>query len=152
MKKKEYLETLKKQDELLSLIDDSTPEDDPKIAELLSLQEECDEFERENVHVGYDELNVELNIKTVVKVIRMAHEEGMNVSDFFSMVLCEYIGEDKEITWTTNLVSTDGYIGKDDCVVKIPENEMNKHGWKIGDLVRVTLTEDTLTVKNLHIE
>ena len=57
----------------------STPFDDPKINELLSIQEECDEFERENMYVGYDELNVELDIKTIVRVIRMAHEKGMAI-------------------------------------------------------------------------
>ena len=52
MKGKDYLEIWRKQDELLSFIDDSTPEDDPRIKELLSLQEECDRFERENLHIG----------------------------------------------------------------------------------------------------
>lgn len=145
------MEIRRKQDELLSQIDDSTPVDDPKIKELLSLQAECDEFERENVHVGYEELNVELDIKTIVKVIRMAHEEGMNASDFVSMVLEEYMDAAEELTWTTNLIKTEDYNGYGYPVI-IPEETMKKRGWKEGDFVRVTLTDDTLTVKNLHIE
>ena len=151
MKGKDYLEIRRKQDELLSQINDSTPVDDPKIKELLSLQEECDEFERENVHVGYEELKVELDIKTIVKVIRMAHEEGMNVSDFVSMVLEEYMDATEELTWTTNLIKTGDYNGYGYPVI-IPEDAMKKRGWKAGDFVRVTLTDDTLTVKNLRIE
>lgn len=152
MKGKDYLEIRRKQDELLSQINDSTPVDDPKIKELLSLQEECDEFERENVHVGYEELNVELDIKTIVKVIRMAHEEGMNASDFVSIALLEeYMDETEELIWTTNLIKTDDYKGTGYPVI-IPEEAMKKRGWKEVDFVRVTLTEDTLTLKNLHIE
>lgn len=151
MKGKDYLEIRRKQDELLSQIDDSTPVDDPKIKELLSLQAECDEFERENVHVGYDELNVELDIKTVVKVIRMAHEEGMNASDFVSMALEEYMDVTEELVWTTNLIGAEDFNGKGYPVI-IPEQTMKKRGWKAGDFVRVTLTDDTLKVKNLHIE
>ena len=150
MKGKEYLEIRRKQDELLSQIDDSTPVDDPKIKELLSLQDECDEFERENIHIGYDELNVELDIKTVVKVIRMAHEEGMNASDFVSMVLEEYMDATEELTWTTNLIKSEDCNGKGYPVI-IPDETMNKRGWQAGDFVRVTLTDDTLTVKNLYI-
>lgn len=151
MKGKDYLEIRKKQDELLSQIDDSTPVDDPKIKELLSLQKECDGFERENVHVGYEELNVESDIKTIVKVIRMAHEAGMNVSDFVSMALKEYMDATEELTWTTNLIKTEDYNGKGYPVV-IPTETMKKRGWKEGDFVRVTLTDDTLTVENLRIE
>ena len=151
MKGKDYLEIRKKQNELLSQIDDSTPADDSKIKELLSLQKECDEFERENVHVGYEELNVESDIKTIVKVIRMAHEEGMNMSDFVSMALVEDMDLKGEISWTTNLIRTEDYNGEGYPVI-IPEEAMEKRGWKVGDFVRVTLTEDTLTVKNLHIE
>lgn len=151
MKGKDYLEIRKKQDELLSQIDDSTPADDPKIKELLSLQKECDEFERENVHVGYEELNVESDIKTIVKVIRMAHEEGMNMSDFVSMALVEDMDLKGEISWTTNLIRTKDYNGEGYPVI-IPEEAKEKRGWKVGDFVRVTLTEDMLTVKNLHIE
>lgn len=151
MKGKDYLEIRRKQDELLSQIDDSTPVDDPKIKELLSLQEGCDDFEREHVHVGYDELYVELDIKTIVKVIRMAHEEGMNASDFVSMVLEEYMDAAEELTWTTNLIKTEDYNGYGYPVI-IPEETMKKRGWKEGDFVRVSLSEDTLTVKNLHIE
>ena len=151
MKGKDYLEIRRRQDELLSQIDDSTPVDDPKIKELLSLQKECDEFEREHVHVGYDELNVELDIKTIVKVIRMAHEEGMNASDFVSMVLEEYMDATEELTWTTNLIKTEDYNGYGYPVI-IPEETMKKRGWKEGDFVRVSLSEDTLTVNNLHIE
>ena len=89
MKGKDYLEIRKKQDELLSLIDDSTPEEDPKIKELLSLQDDCDGFEREYLHIGYDELKLDLDIRTIVGAIRMAHEAGMNVSDFVSVVFNE---------------------------------------------------------------
>lgn len=129
----------------------STPVDDPKINELLSLQEECDEFERENMYMGYDELNVELDIKTIVRVIRMAHEKGMNVRDFVSLVLKEYMDAVEELTWTTNLIRTEDYNGYGYPVI-IPEDAMKNRGWKAGDFVRVTLTEETLTVKNLRIE
>ena len=150
MKGKEYLEIRRKQDELLSQIEDSTPVDDSKIKELLSLQEKCDEFERENIHVGYAELNVESDIKTVVKVIRMAHEKGMNASDFVSMILEEYMDATEELTWTTNLLKI-GDCNVEGYPVIIPEQTMKKRGWKAGDFVRVTLTEDTLKVKNLYI-
>ena len=151
MKGKDYLEIRRRQDELLSLIDDSTPVDDPKIKELLSLQEKCDEFERENLHKGYDELKLDLNIRTIVRIIRMAHEAGMNASDFVSMVLEEYMDATGEITWTTNLIKSEDYNGKGYPVI-IPEEAMNKRGWKAGDFVRVTLTDDTLTIENLRIE
>lgn len=59
------------------------------------------------MYVGYDELNVELDIKTIVRVIRMAHEKGMNVRDFVSLVLKEYMDATEELTWTTNLIRTE---------------------------------------------
>lgn len=151
MKGTDYLEIRKKQDELLAQIDDSTPADDPRIAELLSLQQQCDEFERENIHVGYDVLNVELDIKIIVRVIRMAHKEGMNASDFVNMALNEYMETGGEVSWTTNLISPADYDVKDYPVI-IPEDAMNKRGWKVGDFVRVTLTENTLSIKNLKIK
>lgn len=151
MKGKDYLETRKKQDELLALINDSTPDDDSKIKELLSLQEDCDGFERENVHKGYAELKLNLEIKTVVGVIRSAHEAGMNVSDFVRMLLNDYVDAADEFTWTTNLVSPADYNWSGYPVI-IPEGAMNKGGWRVGDFVKVTLTDETLSVKNLHIE
>ena len=103
MKCRDYLLISRRQDELLSLIDDSTPEEDSKIKELLSVQDDCDGFERENLHIGYEELKLDLDIKTIVRVIRMAHEAGMNVSDYVSMVLCEYMDStEKAIAATSN--------------------------------------------------
>lgn len=148
---KEYLEIRRRQDELLSVIDDLTPDDDSKVKELLSLQKECDDFERENVHQGYSEMNLTLEVKTVVRIIREAHEAGMNASDFVSMVLDEYMNVADEVTWTTNLIDTDGYNGNGYPLV-IPGEVMERHGWKVGDFVRVTVNEDLLTVQNLHID
>lgn len=148
---KEYLEIRKRQDELLSVIDDLTPDDDSKIIELLSLQKECDDFERKNVHQGYSEMNLTLEVKTVVRIIREAHEAGMNASDFVSMVLAEYMDAADEVTWTTNLIDTEDYNGNG-YPVNIPEEVMKRRGWKVGDFVRVTVKEDLLTVQNLHID
>ena len=148
---KEYLEIRRRQDELLSVIDDLTPDDDSKVTELLSLQEACDGFERENVHKGYSEMNLNLEVKTVVRIIREAHEAGMNASDFVSMVLAEYMDAADEVTWTTNLIDTKDYNGNGYPLV-IPEEVMNRRGWKVGDFVRVTVKEDILTVQNLHID
>ena len=148
---KEYLEIRKRQDELLSVIDDLTPDDDSKIIELLSLQKECDDFERKNVHQGYSEMNLTLEVKTVVRIIREAHEAGMNASDFVSMVLAEYMDAADEVTWTTNLIDTEDYNGNE-YPVNIPEEVMKRRGWKVGDFVRVTVKEDLLTVQNLHID
>lgn len=148
---KEYLEIRRRQDELLSVIDDLTPDDDSKIIELLSLQKECDDFERENVHQGYSEMNLTLEVKTVVRIIREAHEAGMNASDFVSMVLAEYMDAADEVTWTTNLIGTEDYNGNG-YPLNIPEEVMERRGWKVGDFVRVTVKEDLLTVQNLHID
>lgn len=148
---KEYLEIRKRQDELLSVIDDLTPDDDSKIIELLSLQKECDDFERENVHQGYSEMNLTLEVKTVVRIIREAHEAGMNASDFVSMVLAEYMDAADEVTWTTNLIGTEDYNGNG-YPLNIPDDVMKRRGWKVGDFVRVTVKEDLLTVQNLHID
>ena len=151
MKGKDYLEIRRKQDELLSLIDDSTPEDDSKIKELLSLQDDCDGFERENLHIGYDELKFDLDVRTIVGVIRMAHEVGMNVSDFVSIVFNEYMNATEKITWTTNLIISNDDNGRGYPAV-ILEKAMTKRGWKTDDFVRVTLTDDDLTIRNLHID
>lgn len=148
---KEYLEIRRRQDELLSVIDDLTPDDDSKIIELLSLQKECDDFERKNVHQGYSEMNLTLEVKTVVRIIREAHEAGMNASDFVSMVLDVYMNVADEVTWTTNLIGTEDYNGNG-YPVNIPEEVMDRRGWKVGDFVRVTVKEDLLTVQNLHID
>ena len=148
---KEYLDIRKRQDELLSVIDDSTPDNDPKVTELLSLQKECDDFERENVHEGYSEMNLNLEVRTVVRIIREAHEAGMNASDFVSMVLDEYMDAADELTWTTNLIDTENYNGNGYPVI-IPDDFMKRSGWKVGDFVKVSLTEDILTVKKLEIE
>ena len=148
---KEYLEIRRRQDELLSVIDDLTPDDDSKIIELLSLQKECDDFERENVHQGYSEMNLTLEVKTVVRIIREAHEAGMNASDFVSMVLEEYMDAGDEVTWTTNLIGTEDYNGNG-YPLNIPDDVMKRRGWKVGDFVRVTVKEDLLTVQNLHID
>ena len=148
---KEYLEIRKRQDELLSVIDDSTPDNDPKVTELLSLQKECDDFERENVHEGYSEMNLNLEVRTVVRIIREAHEAGMNASDFVSMVLEEYMDAGDEVTWTTNLIGTEDYNGNG-YPLNIPDDVMKRRGWKVGDFVRVTVKEDLLTVQNLHID
>lgn len=148
---KEYLEIRRQQDELLSVIDDLTPDDDSRIIELLSLQKECDDFERENVHQGYSEMNLTLEVKTVVRIIREAHEAGMNASDFVSMVLAEYMDAADEVTWTTNLIDTEDYNGNG-YPLNIPDDVMKRRGWKVGDFVRVTVKEDILTVQNLHID
>lgn len=148
---KEYLEIRKRQDELLSVIDDLTSDEDPKVTELLSLQEACDGFERENVHKGYSEMNLNLEVKTVVRIIREAHEVGMNASDFVSMVLDEYMNVADEVTWTTNLIDTKDYNGNG-YPLNIPDDIMKRRGWKVGDFVRVTVKEDILTVQNLHID
>ena len=96
-------------------------------------------------------MKFDLDVRTIVEVIRMAHEAGMNVSDFISMAFGEYMGAIEEISWTTNLVSPNE-DNENGYPVSIPEKAMTKRGWKAGDFVRVTLTEETLTVKNLHID
>lgn len=90
-------------------------------------------------------LDVKLNLetKTVVGVIRTAHETGMNVSDFVSMLLNDYVEAADEFTWTTNLVSPADYNGSGYPVIiprkpvlnfwsltaiKLPDCSSNKFG------------------------
>ena len=155
MTAKDYLDTRRRQDTLLAHISDSTPMDDPKIDELFALQDDCDAFERVTFHkVGYTEVQLELEPELLVKTIRKAHENGMNLSDYVSMVLTRYMDEDLEFTWTTDIRNLSDFDPKEvqDAPTLIPEDIRRRLGWEAGDFIRITASKDGLRMKKFEIE
>lgn len=108
MDSREYLGIIKRQDSILSEIGDDTTYDGPKIAELLSLQGRCEDFEREYLHKGYDQISVDWEIIELVELIRKAHAWGMNLSDYISSALCVLL-DVPAFSWTTDIRHPDNF-------------------------------------------
>ena len=154
MTRKDYLETRRRQDVLLTEISDSAAADEAKVDELLALQEDCDAFERTAFHQGYREVALDLEPHLLVKIIRLAHEARMNVSDFVCMVLDIYMDEDIEFTWTTNLEDAASATGirVGDSPLAVSGYVRRKLGWESGDFIRITAPKEGLTLNKLDIE